>query len=135
MMRAWVLDTSALMTLRDGEPGAQRVKQILTESIKGQSVCYGSFISLMEIYYRVWKDENEQAGLSAYRACLDMPIKWIHENNDLLMCAAALKATHAISLADAWIAATAIQKDATLVHKDPEFEKIRNLKHEQLPYK
>lgn len=44
------LDTSALITCRDGEPGAQRVKQILTESTKDQSVCYSSFISLMEIY-------------------------------------------------------------------------------------
>ena len=53
----------------------------------------------------------------------------------LLIRAASIKATHRLSLADAWIAATALELDATLVHKDPEFEKLLELKEERLPYK
>jgi predicted nucleic acid-binding protein len=40
-----------------------------------------------------------------------------------------------MSLGDAWIAATALQCDAVLVHKDPEFEGLPGLVEERLPYK
>ena len=46
-----------------------------------------------------------------------------------------VKATYPLSLADAWIAATAMECDATLIHKDPEFERLASLKEERLPYK
>lgn len=53
----------------------------------------------------------------------------------LLERAASVKATHALSVADAWIAATALELSATLVHKDPEFEQLPLLNEERLPYK
>ncbi len=40
-----------------------------------------------------------------------------------------------MSLADAWIVAAALELDAVLVHKDPEFEQVAGLRQEQLPYK
>jgi len=47
-----------------------------------------------------------------------------------------LKATHKISFADAWVAATAIMLSAILVHKDPEFEELEDeLEMLKLPYK
>ena len=57
-----LLDTSALLTLRDDEPGADRVEQVLSDS---QS-CYACFLSSLEVLYRVWKDEGEAAGRLAY---------------------------------------------------------------------
>ena len=84
--------------------------------------------------YRIWKDEGEAAGRLAYEQCLSLPIEWIHETPDLLESAAAIKATHPLSLADAWIAACAQLSSAVLVHKDPEFESL-SVKQEVLPYK
>jgi predicted nucleic acid-binding protein len=47
-----------------------------------------------------------------------------------------LKVKYRISVADAWIAALAKERNATLVHKDPEFEQIEDrLKILHLPYK
>jgi len=134
-MSSYLLDTSALLTLRDNEPGAARVSQILIEAHQGGAPCYGCFMSLMEVFYRVWKDEGERAGREAYADCLALPIHWIHESSQLLERAASVKATHPLSLADAWIAATALENGATLVHKDPEFEKLPDLVEERLPYK
>ncbi|MGC2166101.1 MAG: PIN domain-containing protein [Gallionella sp.] len=68
-------------------------------------------------------------------ACLSLPIIWSHQSPALLERAASVKATHPLSLADAWIAAAALQLDATLVHKDPEFENLPGLSEERLPYK
>ena len=89
----------------------------------------------MEVFYRVWKDEGEAAGRTAYALCKTLPITWVHEHPQLLERAAAIKARHRLSLADAWIAATALETGALLVHKDPEFEQIRDLPQECLPYK
>ena len=134
-MRLYVLDTSALLTLRSDEAGASRIMTLLDEAASGSTVCYGCFVSLMEVLYRVWKNEGETAGRAAYQKCKSLPIEWIHESIELLERAAMVKATHPFSFADAWIAATALELDATLVYKDPEFENLPGLKEERLPYK
>lgn len=45
-----------------------------------------------------------------------------------------IKATQTLSVADAWIAATALELEVT-VHKDPEFEYLPELLQERVPYK
>ena len=54
---------------------------------------------------------------------------------EILEKAAEIKARFRLSLADAWIAASALLLDAVLVHKDPEFERVDDLRQELLPYK
>lgn len=61
-MKRYVLDTSALLALRDDEPGAERVAEVLHLASRGKAHCYGCFISLMEVLYRVWRDEDEASG-------------------------------------------------------------------------
>jgi ribonuclease VapC len=46
--------------------------------------------------------------------------------------AAAIKACHALSLADAWIAAAAQREGAVLVHKDPDFSALDQVAQEWL---
>ena len=127
-------DTSALLTLRDDEPGAERVAEVLAQARRREVACFGCFISLMEVLYRVWKDEGEHAGRLAYERCLALPIEWVHETRELLEAAAALKASHFLSLADAWIAVAAVLHAAILVHKDPEFAPVP-VDQEALPYR
>lgn len=53
-----------------------------------------------------------------------------------LLTAAPIKASRRVSLADAIVAAFAVQNGATLVHKDPEFEALAGeISLEALPYK
>ena len=134
-MSSFLLDTSALLALRDDEPGAERVAYLLQSAADSGINCHGCFISLMEVLYRVWKDEGEEAGRSAYRVCQRLPITWLHESAPLLERAAEIKARFPLSLADAWIAAAAFELAATLVHKDPEYEKVSGLQQECLLYK
>jgi predicted nucleic acid-binding protein len=120
----YLLDTSALLTLRDDEDGADKVADILQQAQQGKAQCYGCFMSLLEVLYRVWKDENEQEGKLAYQQCLGLPMEWLHEDKALLEKAAEIKATHQLSLADAWIGAAALLHDLVLIHKDPEFASL-----------
>ena len=122
-MPAFCLDTSAILTLRDDEPGAERVAMVL----EGPDPCFACFITRMEVLYRVWKDEGERSGRLAYEQLQSLPIQWVDQTEPLLLEASRIKATHPLSVADAWIAATALNSQATLLHKDPEFEAITQL--------
>lgn len=130
----YVLDTSALLTLRDDEEGANRVAEILAEASLGKVRCFGCFMTRMEVLYRTWKDEGEAEGRLAYEQCASLPINWLHENEEMLQRAAEIKARNAVSVADAWIAACAVMLGATLIHKDPEFIPLA-IKQEPLPMK
>ena len=122
-MPAFCLDTSAILTLRDDEPGAERVAMVL----EGPDPCFVCFVTRMEVLYRVWKDEGERSGRLAYEQLQSLPIQWVDQTEPLLLEASRIKASHPLSVADAWIAATALLGQATLLHKDPEFEAIAEL--------
>ena len=134
-MKHYLLDTSALLTLRDDEQGAALVAKILMQAEAGKVTVFGCFMTLMEVLYRVWKDENEVEGKLAYAQCKSLPIVWIHESTELLEQASEIKANYQLSLADAWIAASAVLQGACLVHKDPEFECIDSIEQKLLPYR
>lgn len=133
-MKRYLLDTSALLTLRDDEDGAEQVAEILGQAGQQRVQCAACFLTLMEVFYRVWKDEGELEGKLAYEQCQGLPLTWIHEDKSLLEKAAEIKAIHQVSLADAWIGACAILHDAQLVHKDPEFE-VLDCAQVRLPYR
>ena len=126
---------SCVLALRDNEPGAERVAALLEGAARGEIICHVCFITQMELLYRVWKDEGEEAGRAAYALCRSLPITWLHESAELLERVAAIKACLPLSLADAWIAAAAHLLNAIIFHKDPEFERVTNLIQECLPYK
>lgn len=132
MQGPWLLDTSALLSLRDDDAGAERVAQLLHDALKGKGRCLACFMSRMEVLYRVWKDEGERHGRLADAQLQSLPLQWVPASDALLEQAAALKACHALSVADAWIAAAAQLEGAVLVHKDPEFTAIPNLRQEWL---
>ena len=133
-MKRFLLDTSALLTLRDDEPGADRVAEVLRLANENKAKCYGCFMSLMEVFYRVWRDEDKASGQLAYQQCLALPIEWLQSSDSLLSKAAEFKALYPLSLADAWIAACASEQGAVLLHKDPEFKPLP-IAQEFLPLK
>ena len=122
-MPAFCLDTSAILTLRDDEPGAERVAMLL----EGPDPCFACFMTRMEVLYRVWKDEGERSGRLAYEQLQSLPIQWVDQTDPLLLEASRIKALHRLSIADAWIAAAALLSRATLLHQDPGFEAITEL--------
>lgn len=133
-MKRFVLDTSAILTLRDDEAGADRVAEVLGLATQGKAKCYGCFVTLMEVLYRVWRDEDKAAGQLAYQQCLALPMEWLSNTDALLVKAAEYKALYPLSMADAWIAACASEQSAVLLHKDPEFKPLP-VAQEWLPLK
>jgi predicted nucleic acid-binding protein len=81
----------------------------------------------MEILYLVRREENETAASETLRFIDSFPIEWISCEAEILEEASILKSGGGFSVADSWIAATALVHQATLVHKDPEFIKLKNI--------
>jgi len=89
-------------------------------------------MSRMELLYRVWKDEGERVARLADAQLRSLPLDWVAASDALLDRAAAIKATHPVSVADAWIAAAAEQEGAVLVHQEPEFRSLAHLPQDWL---
>lgn len=132
----YVLDTSALFTLRNDEAGADTVQEILQKSGAKKNKVLASFITLTEYFYIVYQKEGKEEANQSFLQLKTLPIEWMDANEKLLLIAGEYKALYAMSLADSLIAATAFMKEAILVHKDPEFEALKDqIKLKNLPYK
>lgn len=132
---SYVLDTSAVLALWNEEDGASIVEKLLRDASKQRTVLI-SFMTFLECRYRIWKDHGRGAADEITRSLGLLPATRVDVDDDLLMTAAELKAHHRISVADSWIIATAISRNATLVHKDPEFDALDGtVALKALPYK
>jgi predicted nucleic acid-binding protein len=133
---SYTLDTSAILAYLLNEAGADEVRHILEAGEKGQLDVLASFMTFMEFLYRTWKLSGEAQAKRAYLMLRALPIREVPADESLLVTAARLKANHTMSVADAWIAATAVVTDSVLVHKDPEMDCLPlSIKRKALPYK
>lgn len=128
----FLLDTSALFTLRSDEPGAERVANLLASAKKGSCRLFLSFMTRMELFYLIWREEGEEAARDALRMVESFTVEWVTCEPVILEGAARLKANGRLSVADSWIGATAISRQAVLVHKDPEFAKFPEIAQETI---
>ena len=136
MAELYVLDTSAILTLTDQEGGADEVEDILNIARADECQIEVCSISLMELSYIMLREQGEDEAAQLVALVKSCPVTWVYPDEKLLLQAAKLKAFHRLSLADALIAAVAKLHDATLVHKDPEFEALSaQVSLLTLPYK
>jgi ribonuclease VapC len=130
--KPYVLDTSAIMTLMENEAGADQVEEIL----RNESVLLPFVVSL-EVYYITLQEKDEQTADARYATLKALKVAHLWEMNEpTLLTAARFKGQYSISLADSMIAAFAARHSAVLVHKDPEYEVLKDeVEQEPLPYK
>lgn len=132
---SWVLDTSALFALKEEEEGAGTVEKILRMGGRSGRV-FISFMTLMEFYYLILRTHKREHADKSLLMLKQLPLRVVESDETLTLSAAHIKASTRLSVADAWIAATALSLGAILVHKDPEYEPLKNKIQQQiLPYK
>ncbi len=124
---AFVFDSSAVLALLLGEPGAERVAEILERARDDEDEIFLPFMTLMEVRYRLLRDFAAQAGIGT-AIVSSWPARVEESNPRWRESAARVKARGGLSLGDAWIAALALMHDAELVHKDPEFDRVEGLR-------
>jgi predicted nucleic acid-binding protein len=119
-MRWLVLDAWAIMAwLKGQEPAAGRVRSVLEAAERHECRLFMNIVNMGEVFYLCVKAKDLAYGHLVLES-LRPRIMTLPAADELVMLAATLKARHAISYADAFAAATAIQHDAPLVTGDPE---------------
>jgi predicted nucleic acid-binding protein len=129
------LDSSAVLTLLMAEPGYEIVRDLLGEAEQGHESIFMSQISLVEVAHAIAHSHGEESARDDVRLIQEMPMEIRGATDDQCLRAGILRGGHRLSTADAVIAVQAQDAGATLVHKDPEFEKVAGLKQLRLPYK
>jgi ribonuclease VapC len=123
-MKKIVFDSYALIAMFRQETGYEIVRDLLVKIANEESEGYITAINVGEVYYMISRKSSTKHAETAIAAIRQMPIHIIEP--DLKMCleAAAIKAKHSLSYADAFAAALTINKKATLITGDKEFESL-----------
>ncbi len=137
-MATYVLDTSAILCVLFEEEGVDHVVGILDAARKTRdtfSPVLLPFIALMEMEYRLRRrigaGEAERVGVLVE----NWPVQIVESSPEWRHAAARLKSTTPLSVADAWIASLAILENCELVHKDPEYDLVADMRANRLPYR
>ena len=132
----YILDTSAIIALIEDENGADTIEELLDQADSEDTSILVSFMTFMEVYYTSLKKLGEDKAAQRRRLMDSLPILRVDSTESMGLIASEIKAKYRLSVADAWIAALAKQRNAILVHKDPEFEQIESeIQVLKLPYK
>jgi predicted nucleic acid-binding protein len=133
--KSFVLDTSAMLAFWNDERGADQVERMLKTAGSGSKI-YISFMTLMEGKYQLWRRVGKDTAGEFETMIRNLPLSRVDVTDSILNYAAEIKATTRLSVADSWIVATAMETGSALVHKDPEFEQVKDqLELVPLPYK
>ena len=110
-----VLDAWAVMALLEGsEPAATEVVHLLEQERPAMS-----WINLGEVFYILHRRHGERAAAEAVRD-LRTSVDALLPSPDLVLAAGRVKSAFPLSYADAFAAATAIDRSAVLWTGDPE---------------
>ena len=120
-----VFDIEALLIFYLDEPGSAMVQEYLEKIQKGETSGYLNVVNLSEFHYILYRRdpelaENKEKNLRAFGLQI-VPVL----DDELWRVAANIKAKHALSLADAFAAATAKIKRARLATgRDEEYKSV-----------
>ena len=126
-MNNYLLDSFALLRFIQKEPGNEPVKAILENAQTGKAFVMLNVINMGEIIYTVQRRFGLQFKLEVVMNISRLGIVILPATNDLVFRAAELKARFAMSYADTFAVASAIEHSATLVTGDPEFRQVEDL--------
>lgn len=126
-----VLDAWAVLAWLEGESARPRIDALLAEAVAGEIHLWMNLVNVGEVYYRLVR----RHGVVEAEEFLDdldgsLPIRTLLPDRRCILDAARIKSRYLLSYADAFAAATAMEKDALLVTGDPELRAVDGLKLE-----
>ena len=121
----YIFDACALLAFFNRElgKGYETVKSLLGSAVKGEVALCMSPINLVEVHYRVIQLKGLEFADRAMESIKKLPIRFIRDISDeVYFEAARYKARYPMSLADAFLCATAQSLAAVIVTKDKEIK-------------
>lgn len=133
-MAAFVLDSYALVAFFMAEKGADETEKLLIDALNGRHQLYLCSYNAGEIYFSIWRKDGKATADACRTKLLQLQITIVEADLQLSIEAAAIKATHQLSYADAHSAALALHLNATVVTGDKEFENLKDIKGFKVKY-
>jgi predicted nucleic acid-binding protein len=121
----YILDACALLALLNRElgKGYETVSDLLESAAQEDAVLCMSLINLVEVYYRYIQLKGVKLADTIMEQVKTLPIRFIRDISDeVYFGTARCKARYSMSLADAFLCATAKSLDAVIVTKDKEIK-------------
>lgn len=126
-MNKYLLDSFALLRFIQKEPGSEPVKALLDNAQRGTASAMLNVINMGEVIYTVQRRFGLRYKLDVVMNIGRLGIVILPAPNDLVFRAAELKAQFALSYADAFVVASAMEHNAVVVTGDPEFRQVETL--------
>jgi len=123
-MAHFVLDSYALLAYFRNEEGGEKIEQLLNEAVADKHELHMTCINAGEVYYMVSRKDGADKAALVWKALQQFPIHIYEIDMAFTHKAALLKAKYKISYADAFAAALTINKKATLITGDSEFDSL-----------
>jgi predicted nucleic acid-binding protein len=124
---AFVLDAFALLAYLNDEPAAARIEKVLEQAGKDKCRLFVSIMNIGELLYITERRGGIPKAQDALALIRQLPIEILPANEQAVFSAAHIKASHALSYADAFSVAAAVHKQAVVLTGDPEFESVEDL--------
>jgi predicted nucleic acid-binding protein len=135
-MSDYVLDTSALLAYIENEEGAEKIEILLMNALERTDTLFISTVTSIEVFYISLQEQGDVIAEERLELIENLPLVQEPLKPRLTRIVGEIKADKTMSFADSSIAGLAKFMDATLVHKDPEFEQIEDeVKQFKLKYK
>lgn len=123
-MAHFVLDSYALLAYFRHEEGGEKIEQLLNDAATEKHQLYMTCINAGEVYYIIYRKDGADKAEFIWKALHQFPIHISEVDMAFTYKAAHLKARYKLSFADAFAAALTIDKKATLLTGDAEFESL-----------
>jgi ribonuclease VapC len=121
-MAHFVLDSYAMLAYFRNEEGGEKVEQLLNDAVANKHELYMTCINTGEVYYMAYRKDGADKAALVWKALQQFPIHITEADMAFTHKAANIKARYKLSYADAFAAALAISKKATLITGDDEFK-------------
>ena len=122
-----VLDSFALVSFFHKEPGWKKIQKLLYELSSSGKQALLNIINWGEFYYIIKRHVGKRKAEEALVLLIQLPIKILSVDDDLVKEAAEIKSNYPVSYADAFCIATAQRSGGKILTNDPEFESIQHL--------
>lgn len=128
-MTSLLFDSFALLRFLQKEPGSEKVRDLLRVAAREHNHCLLNVINFGEVLYTTQRRFGAEVRMQVFVALQQMGITILPCPDQLVFRAAELKAVYAMSYADAFAVASALEHKACLVTGDPEFRQVEHLVH------
>lgn len=124
---AYILDSYALLAYLGGETGAKVIEGFFYQANKKEVLLFLSLINLGEILYITERARDLTSAQSALAFIEQLPLKVLPINKQMVLSAAHIKANFPLSYTDAFVVASALSYQGSILTGDPEFQTVADL--------